>query len=355
MAEVNESAARPGAAMRAAIGAQAAAFASVFDKNETTGAELAHRIARARRVRLVGIGTSYAAASLGASILLAVRPDLDVRAEHAFDFVEFGPAVRAEDLIIVFSHRGTKRYALAALARAKASGCPSALVRGVLQVRRSEEPDCVLETTDQDPSSAHTVSLVGALAAIARVAAALAPKAGGYAPAELAKLFAVVPEVETSLAAEAQRFARSRMIWFTGAGPGALLAAEAALKVQETSYKIAAGLSIEALLHGPFQGADPNDLFVAIANEGPAIERVLELIEPVIAIGGRALVLGSRNIPSRDGITHFPLARAEGPWAALAALPALQLFAYHLALACGTNADSFRLDDPRFARARVPL
>jgi glutamine---fructose-6-phosphate transaminase (isomerizing) len=31
----------------------------------------------------------------------------------------------------------------------------------------------------------------------------------------------------------------------------------------------------------------------------------------------------------------------------------LQLFAYHLALVRGTNPDSFRGDDPRFARADV--
>jgi glucosamine--fructose-6-phosphate aminotransferase (isomerizing) len=31
----------------------------------------------------------------------------------------------------------------------------------------------------------------------------------------------------------------------------------------------------------------------------------------------------------------------------------LQLYSYHLALARGTNPDSFRAEDPRFARADV--
>ena len=41
------------------------------------------------------------------------------------------------------------------------------------------------------------------------------------------------------------------------------------------------------------------------------------------------------------------------PFGALSCLVPLQLFSYHLALARGTNPDSFRVDDPRFARADV--
>jgi glucosamine 6-phosphate synthetase-like amidotransferase/phosphosugar isomerase protein len=37
----------------------------------------------------------------------------------------------------------------------------------------------------------------------------------------------------------------------------------------------------------------------------------------------------------------------------LSRLVPLQFFAYHLALSRGTNPDSFRGDDPRFARADV--
>jgi glutamine---fructose-6-phosphate transaminase (isomerizing) len=41
------------------------------------------------------------------------------------------------------------------------------------------------------------------------------------------------------------------------------------------------------------------------------------------------------------------------PLSALTCLVPLQLFAYYLALARGTNPDSFRAEDPRFARADV--
>lgn len=40
------------------------------------------------------------------------------------------------------------------------------------------------------------------------------------------------------------------------------------------------------------------------------------------------------------------------PFTVLTCLVPLQLFAYHLALARGANPDSFRLEDPRFAKAR---
>ena len=41
------------------------------------------------------------------------------------------------------------------------------------------------------------------------------------------------------------------------------------------------------------------------------------------------------------------------PVSASSCLVPLQLLSYHLALMRGTNPDSFRVDDPRFARADV--
>jgi glucosamine--fructose-6-phosphate aminotransferase (isomerizing) len=75
--------------------------------------------------------------------------------------------------------------------------------------------------------------------------------------------------------------------------------------------------------------------------------------ELVAEVGGATLVVG-------DGATEVPgvmdLLTVPGvpePFSALTCLVPLQLFAYRLALARGTNPDAFRTDDPRFARADV--
>ena len=133
-----------------------------------------------------------------------------------------------------------------------------------------------------------------------------------------------------------------------------MTAEEIALKIKETSYLQAEGMPTETMLHGPFQCVEAEDLFVLVAPAGVAQERTLEVAELAAEIGGTCLLVG-------DGTTGSS-ARAEGllevpdvpePFSALTCLLPLQLFSYHLARARGTNPDSFRAEDARFARADV--
>ncbi|WP_287518038.1 SIS domain-containing protein [Okeania sp. SIO2C2] len=52
-----------------------------------------------------------------------------------------------------------------------------------------------------------------------------------------------------------------RRIWLVGGGQNAITAYEIALKIKETSYLQAEGMSIETMLHGPFQCTETEDLF----------------------------------------------------------------------------------------------
>ncbi len=62
----------------------------------------------ARRVFLVGTGTSFHAAQQGQFLLRKVG--LDAWAVPAFDFVLYPQPISNEDIIIIFSHRGTKKF-----------------------------------------------------------------------------------------------------------------------------------------------------------------------------------------------------------------------------------------------------
>jgi len=129
-------------------------------------------------------------------------------------------------------------------------------------------------------------------------------------------------------------------------------AAETALKIRETSYLQAEGLPTEAMLHGPFQCVEAEDLFVLVAPEGAARERTLEVAGLAREVGSEVVVVddGAGEAPAR--VRLFVPSIPE-PFSALTCLVPLQLFSYHLALARGTNPDSFRTDDARFARADV--
>jgi len=108
------------------------------------------------------------------------------------------------------------------------------------------------------------------------------------------------------------------------------------------------------MLHGPFQCVEADDLFVLVAPAGAARERTLEVAELVEEVGAPYIIVGDETTggrPGAAGVVRVP--EVPEPFSALTCLVALQLFSYHLALACGTNPDIFRVDDPRFARADV--
>ncbi len=171
---------------------------------------------------------------------------------------------------------------------------------------------------------------------------------------EIPEALRVALGTEEQAAALARENVGRRRIWLVGGGPSAVTATETALKIKETSYLQAEGMPTETMLHGPFQCVEADDLFVLIAPSGAARERTLEVAELAEEVGARYLILGdgtTETRPAAAGLLRMP--EVPEPFSALSCLVPLQLFAYHLALARGTNPDSFRGDDPRFARADV--
>ena len=113
-------------------------------------------------------------------------------------------------------------------------------------------------------------------------------------------------------------------------------------------------MPIEQMFHGPFQCADADDLFVLIAPAGAAQARTLALAGPIREIGAQFLLVsdGTAGAAARELAPETrDVPPVPEPLTALSCLVPLHLFAYHLALARGTNPDRFHLDDERFARA----
>jgi glucosamine--fructose-6-phosphate aminotransferase (isomerizing) len=343
-----------------AIRAQPDATAEVVERNAAPIDRLGAVLGGFQRVFLVGVGTSYHAAQIGAYFLQEYGGELDARAIDAFEFAVYGPRLTKRDFVLVVSHRGSKLYPSAALLRAREAGCATALITGRDSAAPPDVADHILATVAQEKSSAHTVSYAGALAALA----ALADRAGRARrslsllptdfltrtlPAALRTALANEAEVAGLAAAHAGR----RRIWLTGGGPGAVTAAEIALKIRETSFLQAEGMAVETLLHGPFRAAEAEDLFVLIAPSGAAQARLVEVGRMVRAIGAAYLVVGDGTASGlREGADGWiTVPSVPEPFAPLTCLVPLQLFAYHLALARGTNPDNFREDDARFARA----
>ena len=341
-----------------AILAQPEAITRVLEKNGDAVDKFAAGASSCGRLFIVGIGTSHHAAAIGEHLFRAYG-GIDVRAVHSFDFALYGPELAPGDWVVGVSHRGAKRYTAQALQRAREAGCRTALVvgeGGTVTV----EADAVFRTVEQERSSAHTVSYTAAISVLAELAGRFGyHRTGSGAFGEDLLREEVPAALREALGAEerVEQLAREhvgrRRIWLLGGGPSAVTAHEVALKIRETSYLQAEGMSTETMLHGPFQCVEAEDLFVLIAPDGAAQERTLEVAELVDEIGGARVIVGDGTPDVREAEDLFTVSRVPEPFSALTCLAPLQLFAYYLALARGTNPDSFRAEDPRFARADV--
>jgi glutamine---fructose-6-phosphate transaminase (isomerizing) len=346
--------------MHDAILAQPEAFVQVVERNEDAINEFATRISSCERVFLAGIGTSHHASLVGEHLVRAYGGGPDVRAVHSFDLALYGPKLRQEDCLLAVSHRGAKRYTALALEQARGMGCLTALITGDGGSGEGRA-DTVFRTVAQERSPAHTVSYTSAVAVLALLAGRLGYHRTGSATLPEGLLREELPETlraalgtEEEVAALAREHVRRRRIWLLGGGPSAVTARETALKIEETSYLQAEGMPTETMLHGPFQCVEDDDLFVLIAPSGAARERTMEMAELIEEVGAPYVIFGddtTETRPAAAAVLRAP--EVPEPFSALSCLVPLQLFAYHLALARGTNPDSFRVNDPRFARADV--
>jgi len=353
------------------------AFAAVAARTAPAAETVSARLARCDRLYLVGIGTSYHAALTGEYLVRTYGGGMPVYAAHAFDFALYGPPLGPRDAVITVTHRGTKRYTRDALVRAREAGCPTVVITGDgpdapggsddrVAGGGSAGTDAVFHTVPQERSSTHTVSYAGAVAVLSVLAAQVGAARLGRPALDPAILRDAVPAairaalaLEPKIADHARGLASGPRIWLAGGGPGAVAAIEGALKIKETSYATAEGMSAEAMLHGPFQSTEPEDLFLLIAQSGPAQRRVADVAAAAHEIGARPVLVddGTAEIPAGSLAARWSVPPVPEPFTTLTCAVPLQLFAYHLALARGTNPDSFRLDDPRFLRAfrRVTL
>ena len=328
----------------------------LLDGGWSASEEAATRLGNAARVFVVGIGTSYHAAQIGEALLRAAGSE--AYAVGSFDFVTYPPMLRPSDAVIVMAHRGTKTYSARALALAQGADVTCLGISGQGSKFADGEADLVLRTTALERSAAYTASHLGAMTVLAQIATALAARRGLACAVEWRTALDALPaQIEEVLGRETEVrqiadaiIGDGRRVYCIGAGPSAATATEAALKARETAYITIDGMSIEQFLHGPMVTVNEADQLVVIAADGPAMPRLLEICAALRIIGAPMWVVG-RPVASAVFATHFALPECPEPLAPLLNVVPVQLLAYYLALAKGTNPDTFRRDDAKYLAA----
>jgi glucosamine--fructose-6-phosphate aminotransferase (isomerizing) len=323
-----EAAARPGLrVMRETMERQPADLRALLaDPGPVEAA--ADRVAEARRIFLVGTGTSWHAANHGAWLLR--EAGVEAWPVQAMDAALYGPWPTARDALILLSHRNTKRFTSLVLERARAEGVRTVVIAG------RGAPGADVETVEQERCAAFTASHLGALMRLAQLARALGADLGP------------LDRVPEAVAAVLQRPGPlveppQRLLELTGAGANQWTAAEGALKVRETARIAAEGLSVEQLLHGPSVALDERDTLVCLDGGGPGAERLAAVAEAARACGTHVLRL--RESELGEPLSVFPLTA----W--------VQRVALDCAQAVGSDPCAFGFDVPgrRQAWGAIPL
>jgi glucosamine--fructose-6-phosphate aminotransferase (isomerizing) len=327
--------------------------------------QAAQKLARSKRILLAGIGTSFHAATVGEYLLRLAG--IDAWALRSFEFVNYPRPLHADDGVIVISHRGSKLHGNLAVQRAVEAKVLTVGITG--KNSQMQGPEIVIETVEQDPSSTHSISYIGALTRLGQIAARLAALLGHTQQAQrLEQGLAQIPSLmENILAREdevrsvaREAVAQQQRIYFVGAGPNAVTATEGALKAKEAAYVTAEGFELEQAIHGPQVAFETEDLLIPISVQGPGQARMADFLLAMSEIGSRVWLIGeaptaeTAELFKREGWARFAICDGvnfpEELTPLLAALP-VQLLAEFLAAARGTNADSFRADQEAYKKA----
>lgn len=228
------------------IHTQADAIARLADTDLSIPAE---RLAGARRILLVGTGTSQHAAELGAMML--VHAGIDARWSSAAQFARWGAPLRDGDAVVVITHTAETAFALTCREQALAAGVPVVSVTGI----GSGWADAI-ETVERERSETYTAGYTAALAVLAGIAARLG--AEQYGPRALRRTAEAVRAAVADPGIDGIAIP-ARSLALIGTGPWGVTAREGALKIREASRTLAEGFEAENFLHGsavPFGTSD---------------------------------------------------------------------------------------------------
>jgi len=142
-----------------------------------------------------------------------------------------------------------------------------------------------------------------------------------------------------------ESIAQARDVIYLGRGTGYPIALEGALKLKEVSYIHAEGYAAGELKHGPIALIDDHVPIIVVCPTDELYEKTASNVQEVVARGGKVVFLSDRQ--GIDRLATKALATVElpavDPFVApiLYAIP-VQLLAYHVAIAKGTDVDQPR-------------
>ena len=307
------------------------------------------------RVTIVACGTSYYAGMV-AKYWLEQFARVPVELDIASEFRYRAPVLEPGGLALFISQSGETADTLAALRHARSEGQRIAVVVNVPTSSMAREADLLLPThAGPEIGVASTKAFTCQLAVLAALAAKFARDKGRIDEAEEREIVTHLSEApaamnaalghDEEIAAMAPIIARARDVLYLGRGPDYPMALEGALKLKEISYIHAEGYAAGEMKHGPIALIDDNVPVIVLAPSGPLFEKTVSNMQEVQARGGQVVLISDAEglaQASEGTIATIEMPRVHPLIAPLVYAIPVQLLAYHVAVAKGTDVDQPR-------------
>jgi glucosamine--fructose-6-phosphate aminotransferase (isomerizing) len=307
------------------------------------------------RVLILACGTSYYA-GLTAKYWIESVAKVPVSVEIASEYRYRDSVPHPDTLVVTISQSGETADTLAALKHARSLGMVHTLT--ICNVATSAMVrECALAYITRagvEVGVASTKAFTTQLAALFLLTLTLAQVNGRLSDEEeaahlkqmrhLPVAIASVLALEPQIIAWAEDFARKENALFLGRGIHYPIALEGALKLKEISYIHAEAYPAGELKHGPLALVTEEMPVVTIAPNDALLEKLKSNMQEVRARGGQLFVFADvdSRITSGDGVHVIRLPEHYGLLSPILHVAALQLLAYHTALARGTDVDKPR-------------
>jgi len=306
-------------------------------------------------IRIIGCGTSYYAGMVAKYWIESVAR-LPVEVDIASEFRYRSPPLAPGGLAVFISQSGETADTLAALRHCRTGGQHVISLVNVPESTIARESDACLPTqAGPEIGVASTKAFTTQLTVLACLAVALGRAKGALAADAEARIGQALSEVpariaeilrdDSAIRAIAASVAESRDVLYLGRGTGYPIALEGALKLKEISYIHAEAYAAGELKHGPIALIDDSVPVIVICPSDGLYDKTASNVQEVAARGGRVILISDR--PGLERLAVRPFAVIElpevDPWVAplLYAIP-VQLLAYHVAVAKGTDVDQPR-------------
>ena len=307
------------------------------------------------RITIVACGTSFYAGMV-AKYWLEQFARVPVELDIASEFRYRQPVLEKGGMALFISQSGETADTLAALRHARAEGQKIAVVVNVPTSSMAREADLLLPThAGPEIGVASTKAFTCQLSVLAALAAKIARDKGRLTEAEEQDIVLHLTEAPAAMNAAlrhdpeieqmAPLIAKARDVLYLGRGPDYPMALEGALKLKEISYIHAEGYAAGEMKHGPIALIDDNVPVIVLAPSGPLFDKTVSNMHEVQARGGKVVLISDAEglaQASEGTVATIEMPKVHPLIAPLVYAIPIQLLAYHVAVAKGTDVDQPR-------------